>query len=78
MTVESLGNAMLLSTDRILVRHVGSLRCSALLTDLVIRGEGGETIDQAVNRTVRRRAISSSFPATCGNRLRGFPIPRGR
>lgn len=39
---------MLMSTDRILVSHVGSLPRPALLTDLLIRGEAGETIDAVV------------------------------
>ena len=39
---------MLMSADRILVSHVGSLPRPALLTDLLIRGEAGETIDPAV------------------------------
>lgn len=39
---------MLMSTDRILVSHVGSLPRSALLTDLLIRGEAGESIDPLV------------------------------
>ena len=36
---------MLMSTDRILVRHVGSLPRAERLTDLLIRQEAGETID---------------------------------
>jgi hypothetical protein len=39
--------AMLMSTDRILVSHVGSLPRSERLTDLLIRQEAGETIDTA-------------------------------
>src|SRR4051812_37302824 len=36
---------MLMSTDRILVSHVGSLPRPERLTDLLIRQEAGETID---------------------------------
>src|SRR5580698_9759043 len=36
---------MLMSTDRILVSHVGSLPRAERLTDLLIRQEAGETID---------------------------------
>jgi 5-methyltetrahydropteroyltriglutamate--homocysteine methyltransferase len=36
---------MLMSTDRILVSHVGSLPRAGRLTDLLIRQEAGETID---------------------------------
>src|SRR3984957_16663693 len=38
---------MLMSTDRILVSHVGSLPRGERLTDLLIRQEAGETIDTA-------------------------------
>ena len=38
---------MLLSRDRILTTHVGSLPRSALLSDLLVRREAGETIDHA-------------------------------
>src|ERR1700733_1711012 len=38
---------MLMSTDRILVSHVGSLPRSEILSDLLIRQEAGETIDTA-------------------------------
>ncbi len=38
---------MLMSTDRILVSHVGSLPRADLLTDLLIRQEAGERIDAA-------------------------------
>ena len=38
---------MLMSSDRILVSHVGSLPRSATLSDLLIRQEAGETIDAA-------------------------------
>jgi 5-methyltetrahydropteroyltriglutamate--homocysteine methyltransferase len=38
---------MLMSTDRILVSHVGSLPRSATLSELLIRQEAGETIDAA-------------------------------
>src|SRR5258708_7129174 len=38
---------MLMSTDRILVSHVGSLPRAERLTDLLIRQEAGETIDTA-------------------------------
>src|ERR1700733_13135970 len=38
---------MLMSTDRILVSHVGSLPRSERLTDLLIRHEAGQTIDIA-------------------------------
>ena len=38
---------MLMSTDRILVSHVGSLPRPATLSDLLIRQEAGETIDAA-------------------------------
>ncbi len=38
---------MLMSTDRILVSHVGSLPRSERLSDLLIRQEAGETIDAA-------------------------------
>ena len=38
---------MLMSADRILVSHVGSLPRAASLTDLLIRQEAGETIDTA-------------------------------
>lgn len=38
---------MLMSTDRILVSHVGSLPRSATLSDLLIRQEAGEAIDAA-------------------------------
>jgi 5-methyltetrahydropteroyltriglutamate--homocysteine methyltransferase len=38
---------MLQSTDRILTTHVGSLPRNATLTDLLIRQEAGEAIDQA-------------------------------
>src|SRR5580704_1587720 len=38
---------MLMSTDRILVSHVGSLPRAASLTDLLISQEAGETIDAA-------------------------------
>jgi hypothetical protein len=36
---------MLMSTDRILVSHVGSLPRPATLSELLIRQEAGETID---------------------------------
>src|SRR6201993_1414050 len=36
-----------MSTDRILVSHVGSLPRSDILSDLLIRQEAGETIDAA-------------------------------
>jgi 5-methyltetrahydropteroyltriglutamate--homocysteine methyltransferase len=38
---------MLMSSDRILVSHVGSLPRSERLTDLLIRQEAGETLDTA-------------------------------
>ena len=38
---------MLMSTDRILISHVGSLPRSERLADLLIRQEAGETIDTA-------------------------------
>src|ERR1700691_4861843 len=38
---------MLMSTDRILVSHVGSLQRAELLSDLLIRQEAGEAIDIA-------------------------------
>ena len=38
---------MLMSTDRILVSHVGSLPRSTVLSELLIRQEAGETIDTA-------------------------------
>jgi 5-methyltetrahydropteroyltriglutamate--homocysteine methyltransferase len=38
---------MLMSTDRILVSHVGSLPRAEILSDLLIRQEAGETIDTA-------------------------------
>ena len=38
---------MLMSTDRILVSHVGSLPRPATLSELLIRQEAGETIDAA-------------------------------
>ena len=38
---------MLMSSDRILVSHVGSLPRAERLTDLLIRQEAGETIDTA-------------------------------
>src|SRR6202789_4715623 len=38
---------MLMSTDRILVSHVGSLPRAGRLTDLLIRQEAGEAIDTA-------------------------------
>ncbi len=38
---------MLMSTDRILVSHVGSLPRAERLTDLLIRQEAGEAIDAA-------------------------------
>jgi 5-methyltetrahydropteroyltriglutamate--homocysteine methyltransferase len=38
---------MLMSTDRILVSHVGSLPRPDILSDLLIRQEAGETIDIA-------------------------------
>jgi 5-methyltetrahydropteroyltriglutamate--homocysteine methyltransferase len=38
---------MLMSTDRILVSHVGSLPRAEILSDLLIRQEAGETIDAA-------------------------------
>jgi 5-methyltetrahydropteroyltriglutamate--homocysteine methyltransferase len=38
-------NRMLMSTDRILVSHVGSLPRAETLSDLLIRQEAGETID---------------------------------
>jgi 5-methyltetrahydropteroyltriglutamate--homocysteine methyltransferase len=38
---------MLLSRDRILTTHVGSLPRSAILSDLLVRREAGETIDHA-------------------------------
>ena len=36
---------MLMSTDRILVSHVGSLPRPPILSDMLIRREAGETID---------------------------------
>ncbi len=39
---------MLMSTDRVLVSHVGSLLRGERLTDLPIRQEAGETTDMAV------------------------------
>jgi 5-methyltetrahydropteroyltriglutamate--homocysteine methyltransferase len=49
---------MLLSRDRLLTTHVGSLPRNAALTDLLIRREAGEAIDEAelaeeMNRSVR-------------------------
>src|SRR6476646_6659801 len=41
------GTTMLMSTDRILVSHVGSLPRPATLSELLIRQEAGETIDTA-------------------------------
>jgi 5-methyltetrahydropteroyltriglutamate--homocysteine methyltransferase len=38
---------MLMSTDRILVTHVGSLPRPLTLSELLIRREAGETIDAA-------------------------------
>jgi len=38
---------MLMSTDRILVSHVGSLPRPPTLSELLIRQEAGETIDAA-------------------------------
>ena len=38
---------MLMTTDRILVSHVGSLPRAERLADLLIRQETGETIDTA-------------------------------
>ena len=38
---------MLMSTDRILVSHVGSLPRPSTLSELLIRQEAGETIDAA-------------------------------
>ena len=38
---------MLMSTDRILVSHVGSLPRPPALSDLLIRQEAGQTIDDA-------------------------------
>ena len=38
---------MLMSTDRILVSHVGSLPRAELLSDLLIRQEAGEAINAA-------------------------------
>ena len=38
---------MLMSTERILVSHVGSLPRSPALSDLLIRQEAGQTIDDA-------------------------------
>jgi 5-methyltetrahydropteroyltriglutamate--homocysteine methyltransferase len=38
---------MLMSTDRILVSHVGSLPRPPMLSELLIRQEAGETIDTA-------------------------------
>jgi len=46
---------MLTSTDRILVTHVGSLPRNEILSDLLIRKEAGEAIDQAaLDREVDR------------------------
>jgi 5-methyltetrahydropteroyltriglutamate--homocysteine methyltransferase len=41
------GKTMLMSTDRILVSHVGSLPRPDVLTDLLIGGEAGAAVDQA-------------------------------
>jgi 5-methyltetrahydropteroyltriglutamate--homocysteine methyltransferase len=41
------GTHMLMSSDRILVSHVGSLPRSATLSNLLISQEAGETIDAA-------------------------------
>jgi 5-methyltetrahydropteroyltriglutamate--homocysteine methyltransferase len=38
---------MLISTDRILVSHVGSLPRPPTLSELLVRQEAGETIDAA-------------------------------
>jgi hypothetical protein len=46
-SIECRNTRMLMSTDRILVRHAGSLPRIERLTDLLIRQEAGETIDTA-------------------------------
>lgn len=46
---------MLMSSDRILVSHVGSLPRAERLTDLLIRQEAGETIDTAELARWRQR-----------------------
>jgi 5-methyltetrahydropteroyltriglutamate--homocysteine methyltransferase len=49
---------MLLSRDRILTTHVGSLPRSALLNDLLVRREAGEAIDQAALAAEIERAVA--------------------
>jgi 5-methyltetrahydropteroyltriglutamate--homocysteine methyltransferase len=50
---------MLGSQDRILTTHVGSLPRNAILTDLLIRDEAGETIDKAELARQRVSAVRS-------------------
>ena len=50
---------MLTSRDRILTTHVGSLPRSALLSDLLVRREAGETIDHALLAAEIDKAVAS-------------------
>ena len=49
---------MLHSRDRILTTHVGSLPRSALLSDLLVRREAGETIDRNLLASEIDRAVA--------------------
>src|ERR1700735_3158833 len=57
---------MLMSTDRILVSHVGSLPRPETLSDLLIRQEAGETIDAAG----LARQVDSATAHVIGKQLR--------
>ena len=51
---------MLMSTERILVSHVGSLPRSPALSDLLIRQEAGQTIDDADAELARQVEIATA------------------
>ena len=48
---------MLISRDRILATHVGSLPRNEVLTDLLIRREAGEAIDPKLMATEMDKAV---------------------
>ena len=54
---------MILSRDRILTTHVGSLPRNEVLTDLLIRREAGEAIDRATMAVEMDRAVRATVDA---------------
>ena len=64
------------SDERILVTHVGSLPRNPALSDLLIRNEAGEAIDQRASRGTKRSQSRPGTTCFATSKMPYLPSPR--